>query len=128
MFSLQYLNSNQNIVKEHKIVNSNKTVCLHISAKSYKPPNMPTVYLNNAYLKYVSSFKYLEFVINKDFNDCTDVEKQISLYDRANMLVDKCYHCTSTVKARFFQSYYANMYSSHFWWNYMAGKYTKELK
>ena len=106
--------------EEHEIVfNSSKTVCLCISAKSYKPKHLPTVYLNNAHLKYVSSFKYLGFVIIEEFNDSTDVKKQIrSLYARANMLLAKFSHCTSSVKAILFQSYCANMYCSHLWWNY----------
>ena len=55
--------------EEHEIgFNSSKTVCLCISAKSYKPKHLPTVCLKNARLKYVSSFKYLGFVISKDFN------------------------------------------------------------
>ena len=27
-------------------------------------------------------------------------------------------HCTSSAKATLFQSYFANMYCSHLWWNY----------
>ena len=39
--------------EKHEIVfNSSKTACLCISAKSYKPKHLPTVYLNNAHLKY----------------------------------------------------------------------------
>ena len=104
-----------NYAEEHETVfNSSKTVCLCISAKSYKPKHLPTVYLNKAHLKYVSSFKYLGFVISEDFNDSTDVKKQNrSLYTKANMLLAKFSHCTPL-----FQSYCENMYCSHLWWNY----------
>ena len=104
-----------NYAEEHEIVfNSSKTVCLCISAKSYKPKHLPTVYLNKAHLKNVSSFKYLGFVISEDFNDSTDVKKQNrSLYTKANMLLAKFSHCTPL-----FQSYCENMYCSHLWWNY----------
>ena len=64
------INISASYAREHKIVlNTSKTVCLCISTKSYKPKHLPTVYLNNAHLKYVSSFKYLGFAISEDFND-----------------------------------------------------------
>lgn len=106
--------------------NTLKTVCMCILPKKLKLNRLPNVLLNNKCLQYVSSYKYLGFIISDDFTDDQDIKRQMrSVYTKANMLNMRFHKCDYIVKVNLFQCYCTNFYCSQLWWNYGSNTYSK---
>ena len=77
-----------------------------------------TLYINNVKLQYVDSYKYLGMYIHVH-NDDLDILRQLrSVILRSNILLRTFHRCSTDVKLCLFQSYCANMYCSHLWFNF----------
>ena len=58
------------------IFNVNKTVCMVIRTKEFKRCNIPEILLNNSFLKYVDSYKYLGHLLSETLSDDKDILRQ----------------------------------------------------
>ena len=104
---------------EHNIIyNTTKTLCMVIQSSKFKLLNIPSLYINNVKLQYVDSYKYLGMYIHVH-NDDLDILRQLrSVILRSNILLRTFHRCSTDVKLCLFQSYCANMYCSHLWFNF----------
>ena len=98
------------------IYNVRKTVCMCIMPKSVRNIHLPELTLCGQTLTFVQTYKYLGVLINNDFTDDDDVDRQLRcLYARGNSLLRKFKDCSTVVKSMLFKSYCTSLYCSPLW-------------
>jgi len=99
-------------VKLDIICSTKKTVCVVFKPSSrgrWISNGFPAFTLNGCELSYVSTFRYLEHVINDVLNDDDDdIKAKLS----TNMLISRC---SLKVKLLLFKSYCMSLYDVAFW-------------
>ena len=89
-----------------------------MQSSKFKLHNIPGLYINNVKLQYIDSCKYLGMCTHVH-NDDLDIVRQLrSVILRSNILLRTFHRCSTDVKLCLFQSYCANMYRSHLWFNF----------
>ena len=92
---------------------------MYIYPKFWKPVRIPNVYLYGKQLKFVTSKKYLGYIMSSTRDDELDMRRQLkSFYARANFIVRKFSHCSKKVKCTLFRSFLYNVYCLNVWCNY----------
>ena len=96
--------------------NIKKSICMCLKPSNVKRMHVPTMNLNGKPLKLVQSYKYLGVIINENFTDDKDVERQLRcLYARGNSLIRNLKNCSNDVKALLFKTYCTVLYCSSLW-------------
>ena len=112
---------------DHDILyNVKKTKILCIKPKRLKDLHVPNFTLNGRYLCYVSTEKYLGYMVRDNFMDDTDIGRQLrAIYSRGNSLIRHFKCCTNEVKLQLFKSYCSNLYCGQLWCNYKSRSFSK---
>ena len=101
------------------IFSTEKSVCMLIHAGSRPRYDPPRVWLSNAPLQYVESFKYLGHIISTNFKDDLDILRELkSLNVRGNIIVRKFGFLQTSVKCDLFKTYCYPMYTCGLWSNF----------
>ena len=83
--------------------------------------NFKRLLINNVELKYVNSFKYLGYIIDK-LSDDEDVNKEAcNLYVRCNILLRRYNKCSMRVKKMLYKSFCSSHYGTSLWKNVTHG-------
>ena len=102
-----------------------KSICTVFKPKGYKL-YLPTVFIGQKALKYVSESKYLGFSFsNSNCDDCDMLRQKRSLYAKSNRLLRTFRHCSIDVKVTLFQSYCTALYCPFLWTYYKKSTFTK---
>ena len=92
------------------LFNHIKFICTGFKLKSYKL-YLPTAFIGQEALKYVSESKYLEFSFSDSKCDDCDMLCQIrSLYAKSNSLLRTFSHCSIEIKITLFQLTLSSMF------------------
>ena len=112
---------------EHDILyHTDKTECMAIFPKSWKQDRIPNVYLYGKSLKFVSSKKYLGYIMSSTGMDDADIQRQLrSFYARANFIVRNFGQCSQKVKCVLFKSFLYSVYCLNVWCNFSAKQMSK---
>ena len=106
-------------------MNPIKSVCTVFKPKAYKL-YIPTVFIGQEALKYISESKYLGFSFSDSkCVDCDMLRQMRSLYAKSNMLIRTFSHCSIDVKITLFQSYCTALYCPFLWTNYKKSTFSK---
>ena len=110
----------QAYAESHGIIfNCNKTVCVTFKAKSAKCTAAPLLKLSGQYVKSVDQHKYLGIVLDSEFSDDKDIQRQLrNQYCAANKLRASFSRCSNPVKNVLFRSFCTPMYASQLWCNF----------
>ena len=82
-----------------------KSVCTVFKSKAYKL-YIPTVFIGQEALKYISVSKYLGFSCSdSNYDDCVMLRQMRFLYAKSNKLIRTFSHCSIDVKITLLQSY-----------------------
>ena len=103
------------------IFSESKTECMCIKP-SFMNILLPNVFLGSCILKYVTKFKYLGHIINSDFKDDEDIDKELrNMYARGNTIIKLFKQLNRHVKIRLFKSYCYPIYCSSLWSDFRLG-------
>ena len=87
---------------------------------------VPDLFIGGALLDRVSTYKYLDVIIDEQYCDHEDIQRQTRcIYARCNVLIKKFSACTNDVKARLLKSYCRTPYCSQLWCSYNSASFTK---
>ena len=87
---------------------------------------LPTFTLQGDALEYVTSFKYLGFLLCSDLKDDIDIRRRtMNMYAIGNMIIRKFKKCNLTCKYLMFKTYCSSVYCSALWDNYRVGSLSK---
>ena len=105
---------------DHDILfHTTKTECMAIFPKSWKPGRIPRVLLYGKPLQFVSTKKYLGYIVSSSGEDKADIQRQLRcVYARANLIARNFRHCSQNVKCTLFKSFLYSMYCINVWCNY----------
>ena len=93
------------------VYNSKKTICMSFKPKCLKNLHVPTIYLNESPLKWVTNQKYLGVYFSDNVTDDRDITRELrALYAQGNIILRKFGKCSLQVKIQLFKSYCSNMY------------------
>jgi len=93
--------------------NCSKTVCVMFKAKSAKSTVIPLPTLGVLKVKYVSCYKYLGIVLDIEFSDDKDIQRQMRYqYEAVNKLRASFSRCSNAVKNVLIRSFCRSMYAS----------------
>ena len=107
------------------LFNPVKTHCMVFKPKKFKL-HCPDVKLCDTTLQYVSSTKYLGFILHETSLDDEDMIRQMRLlYMRANILLRDFFLCSAAVKVKLFISYCLAFYCPALWVNFKVNSYEK---
>ncbi|XP_061718862.1 uncharacterized protein LOC133526321 [Cydia pomonella] len=85
---------------------------------------LPSIYLNDALLERVDSFKYLGHIVAVDLRDDMDLERERrALSVRANMIARRFAGCSIEVKATLFRAFCTSLYTCCLWAQYTQRAY-----
>ena len=100
----------------HIVYNTTKSVSMVILPPRMKFETVPNLYLNNCILNFVDKFKYLGYILNKEFTDDDDIRRERQrLCIRGNMLIRAYNFCSLEVKYFLFKTYMYSFYCSSLW-------------
>jgi hypothetical protein len=109
--------------------NTKKTVCMIFSPKDRSKivsTNFPPFSIDNVSLQYVPEFKYLGHIINNDFTDDRDIQREMcNMYYRTNLLVRRFSRCSTAVKVTLFKAYCICFYDIALWKLYSVTAFNK---
>ncbi len=106
--------------------NVKKTKVMCFTPKAAPKLQVPDFFLNGCVLEKVSFYKYLGVLIDCDYADNKDIQRQIrSIYQRGNILTRKFSMCSSEVKTCLFKSYCTSFYCSQLWSNHNSTCFKK---
>ena len=106
--------------------NVKKSVLLAFMPPKLSNLHLPTLYLDEVQLNWVSQHKYLGVVICTDGRDNEDIGRQIkSVYLRGNILFKHFKSCNNDIKIELYRTYILNMYSCQLWCNYSLQTYNR---
>ena len=97
----------------------------------FKPKSLtnlfvPSLFLNNVELKFVSSIKYLGVILSEDMQDDEDLcRHKRYLYSKGNMLIKNFNNCSDEVKHCLFKTFCNNIYGGQLWTSYKRRGMTK---
>ena len=95
-----------------------KSVCMFFKSKMKKLCDNVPVVLSGNNIDFVHETKYLGVIINSSMKTSSDVVRQTrKFYAQTNMFLCNFRYCTNDVKCKLFQSFCANMYGCHLWFN-----------
>jgi len=102
--------------ESHEIIfNYSKIVCMLFKAKSAKSMAL-LLTLGAQRVKSVSSYKYLGIVLDIEFSDHKDIQRQLRYqYYTVNKLRASFSRCSNSVKNSLFRSFWTSMYASQLW-------------
>jgi len=101
------------------IFNCNKAVSMTFKAKSAKSTVTPVLKLGGQYLKSVDQYIYLGILLDTEFSDDKDIQRQLRYqYCAAKMLRASFCRCSNAVKNVRFRSFCTPMYASQLWCNF----------
>ena len=107
------------------LFNPIKSICTVFKPKGYKL-YLPTAFIGQEALKYVSESKYLGISFSDSkCDDCDMLRQMRSLYARSNRLLRTFSHCSIDVKVTLFQSYCIALYCPFLWADYKKSTFTK---
>ena len=107
------------------LINPIKSICTVFKPKGYKL-FLPTVFMSQDALKYVSKSKYLGFSFSDSKCDDCDMLRQMRfLYAKSNRLLRIFSHCSIDVKVTLFQSYCTALCCPFLWTDYKKSTFTK---
>ena len=93
-----------------------KSVCCAFVPNTYSDLYLPSVFLNNRSMSWVTENKYLGVLLCSNCTDDVDILRQTqALYRQGNFIVHKFKHCTDDVKLLLFIYHCTNMYGPHLW-------------
>jgi len=99
---------------------------MNFMPKCLKNLHVPTIYLNENPLKWVTYQKYLGIYFTNNVSDDRDISRELRpLYARGNTLLRKFGKCSLQVKIQLFKSYCSNMYCCPLWSNFSPPVYKK---
>ena len=108
------------------LYNGKKSKCMLFKPRSLKLPFIPTLYLNDRPVEFVTSHKYLGVLISDNLKDDCDIKRQIkALYARGNMLTHKFHFCSDNVKRCLFRTFCTSNYGCEMWSNFSNSSYRK---
>jgi len=108
------------------IYNVTKSNCIAFVPSMYTDFNLPLLVLGRDNLSWVSSKKYLGFIISSDAADDIDIGRQIkAIYARGNSIINKFKHCSDDVKRNLFITYCNSFYLSHLWSHFRKTSYNR---
>ena len=95
-----------------------KFICTVFKPKGYKL-YLPTVFISQETLRYVSESKYLGFSFSDSkCDDCDTLLQMRSLYAKSNRLLCTFSHCSKDIKVTLCQSYCTALDCPFLWTNY----------
>lgn len=98
------------------IFNESKTKCLCFKPQKFKNLYLPTLYLNNQSLLYVTEVKYLGILLSANFKDDIDILRHVKyMYSSGNLIVNRFKHCSSEVKHLLFKTFCISLYGCMLW-------------
>jgi len=102
--------------ESHEIIfNCSKTASMSFKAKSEKS-TAPLLTLGAQRVKSVSSYKYLGIVLDIEFSDDKDIQRQLRYqYYTVNKLQASFSRCSNSVKNLLFRFFWTSMYASQLW-------------
>ena len=84
-----------------------------------KNVDVPSLKINGKTYQEVDIVKYLGHFISNTLRDDKDILRQCrQLYARGNMLLRKCYMCSTEVKLTLLRTFCSPMYTAQLWCNY----------
>ena len=93
------------------VFNISKTKYMCIKPASMKNLHVPKIFLNGKSIDYVTSYKYLGFMMCDDGKDDESVTAQIrGLYSRGNALIKHFKFCSDNVKILLFKTFCSSFY------------------
>ena len=108
------------------LFNAIKSVCTVSKPNTYKL-YIPTVFISQEVLKFISEDKYLEFSFSDLKCDDCDMLRQIRfLYAKSNKLIRTLSHCSVDTKIILFQSYCTALYCPFLWTNYKKNQHLQK--
>ena len=99
--------------------NAKKTVCMVFNPCDRSKlvcESFPSFTVSGCDLKFVPQFKYLGHIIDRNFSDDADINREIKcLFARTNILIRRFYNCSRDVKLRLFRCYCLCFYDIALW-------------
>jgi exonuclease III len=121
------INICEGFARDHDMkYNFKKSLCTAFLPKELAKLHIPTLYLGNDKLKFVSEHKYLGVILNAGSVDDADISRVVqSLYSRGNMLASNFSSCSTLVKTQLFKSYCYSLYGIYLWSLFSKTQYKK---
>jgi len=85
----------------------------------------PLLKINENDIQYVYEFRYLGHIINNRLTDDDDINREINMFTRTNVLLRRFSKCSVFVKITLFKSYCMSFYDSALWRSYLKGSFQK---
>jgi len=98
------------------LYNKTKTRCVAFLPSSLSTLHVPTAYMGDKALNWVSQKTYLGVILNSERSDCQDIARQKQqTYVQGNTLIRKFGKCSDDVKCLLFKTYCYSMYGMTLW-------------
>ena len=112
---------------QHDIVyNTQKTVCMICWPQKILMKFFPRFSLQGDVLEYVTTFKYLGFLLCSDMKDDADIRRRtMNIYALGNMIIRKFKKCNVPCKSLMYKTYCSSVYCSALWDSYRVGSLSK---